>query len=203
MAAPILAAPGPPSCAGTAARRCSSSRPLRALSTSVARRVPRSNHDRHRINQQNHPGGICLNDAVANARGLVLQNVALSARQASLERSVPLRAWLATDTLRSRSPVRSRSPDDLRLTGFYRRSNPHRSATLLIGISTTRGFLPGGLSSTCPHASPGLDPSAHTGWCRTTLNRSSRRETTAIGKVIRTWRLSRACISVHGEPIRE
>ena len=35
------AAPGPPSCADTAAPRCSSSRPSHALSTSVARRVHR------------------------------------------------------------------------------------------------------------------------------------------------------------------
>src|ERR1017187_3029858 len=47
-----------------------------------------------------------------------------------------MRAWLATDT------HRSRSPDNLRLTGFCRRSNPHRSATLLIGISTFPRFPP-------------------------------------------------------------
>jgi hypothetical protein len=56
------------------------------------------------------------NDAVANARGVVLQNVPVSARQSSLERTVPLRAWLATNT------HRSRSPDDLRLTGLCRRT---------------------------------------------------------------------------------
>jgi hypothetical protein len=39
----------------------------------VARQVHRSNHDRHRICQQNLYGGIFLNDAVANTRGLVLQ----------------------------------------------------------------------------------------------------------------------------------
>jgi hypothetical protein len=76
----------------------------------VARRVLRPHHDRHRVNQQNPPAGIFLNEAVANARGLVLQNVPLSARQLPLERTVPLRAWFANDT------HRSRSPDDLRLT---------------------------------------------------------------------------------------
>jgi len=90
--APITAVPGPPSCADIAARRCSSSRPSRALSTSVAHRVHRAHHDRHRVNQQHFHGGIFLNDAVANARGLVLQNVPLSARQSPLERTVLLRA---------------------------------------------------------------------------------------------------------------
>ena len=47
-----------------------------------------------------------------------------------------MRAWLATDT------HRSRGPDELRLTGLPRRSNPHRSATLLIGISTSPRFPP-------------------------------------------------------------
>ena len=42
MAAPITAAPGPPSCADTAVPRCSSSRPSPALSTSVGRRVHRA-----------------------------------------------------------------------------------------------------------------------------------------------------------------
>jgi hypothetical protein len=58
------------------------------------------------------------------------------------------------------------------ITAFLscRRSNPHNAATLLIGISTSRGFLPGGLSNTCPQASPGLDSSARTGRCRTTLS---------------------------------
>src|ERR1017187_10576885 len=81
---PTSAAPGLPSCADTAAPRCSSSRPSRALSTSVARRVLRPHHDRHRVNQQNFHGGIFLNDAVANARGLVLQNGPVSARYSPL-----------------------------------------------------------------------------------------------------------------------
>ena len=59
-------------------------------------------------------GGIFQNHAAANARGLVLQNVPLSARQSSLERTLPLRLRLATDT------HRSRRRDDLRLTGFCR-----------------------------------------------------------------------------------
>ena len=50
------------------------------------------NRDRHRINQQILPGRNRLNDAVANARGLVLQNVPLSARQSALERTLPLLA---------------------------------------------------------------------------------------------------------------
>ena len=42
----------PPSSAGTAARRCSLSRPWRALSTSAVLRARRSQHDRHRVNQR-------------------------------------------------------------------------------------------------------------------------------------------------------
>jgi hypothetical protein len=57
----------------------------------VARQVHRSNHDRHRISQQNLYGGIFLNDAVANTRALVLQNLPLLARQSSLELTSPLR----------------------------------------------------------------------------------------------------------------
>ena len=96
------------------------------------------------INQQNFHVGILQNHAAANARGLVLQNVPLSARQSPLERPVPLRPWLATDT------HRSCSPDDLRLTGFCRRSNPHSSATLLIGISTSPRFPPSRLAQRLP-----------------------------------------------------
>ena len=156
----------PPSCADTAAPRCSSSRPSRALSTSVGRRGLRSNHDRHRINQQNLYGSILQNHAAANARGLVLQNAPFSARASLLERTLPTRPWLATNT------QRSRSTDDPRLTGFCPRSNPHSAAPLLISSARPRGFLPGGLSNTCPQASPGLDSSARSGRCRTTLNPS-------------------------------
>jgi hypothetical protein len=116
----------------------------------VARRVLRSNHDRHRVKQQTLYGGILQNHAAANARGLVLQNVPLLARQSFLELTLPLRAWLATDT------HRSRSHDDLRLTGFCQRSNPHRSATLLIGISTSPRFPPWGLVQHLPPSLTGL-----------------------------------------------
>ena len=87
---------------------------------------------------------------VANARRLVLQNVPFLARQSPLERTVPLRAWLATDT------HRSRSPDAPRLTGFCPRSNPHRSATLLIGISTSPRFPPWRLVQHLPPSLTGL-----------------------------------------------
>src|SRR5580700_7014598 len=104
MAVPITAAPDPPSCADTAAPRCSSSRPSHALSTSVALRVHRPHHDQHRINQQNFPAGICFNRVVANALVLVLQSARVLPPQSPLERQVPLRAWHATDSHRSRSP---------------------------------------------------------------------------------------------------
>ena len=152
LVAPITAAPGLPSCADTAARRCSSSRPSRALSTSAALRVHRFHHDRHRINQQNFPGGICINYAVANPLVLVLQNDRVLPPQSPLDRLVPLRAWHATDT------HRSRSRDNLRPTGFCQRSNPHRSASLLIGISTSPRFPPSGLAQRLPS-----DLSAHAG----------------------------------------
>src|SRR5208283_2845524 len=131
-------------------------------------------------------GGICQNDAVTNTRGLVLQNVPLSARQSSLERSMPLRAWLATDT------HRSRSPDHLRLTDFYRRSNPHRSATLLIGISTSPRFPPWRLVQHLPPSLTGLDASARTSRCRTTLNPTrflGRSPDTATAEDLRRYQL--------------
>jgi hypothetical protein len=57
---------------------------------------------------------------------------------------------------------RSRSPDDLRLSGFCLRSNPHRSATLLIGISTSPRFPPWRLVQHLPPSLTGLGPlSAH------------------------------------------
>jgi hypothetical protein len=139
-----------PSSNGSKARRCSSLRPSPGLSTSVAHRVHRPHHDRHRVNQQHFHGGIFLNDAVANTRGLVLQNVPLSARQSPLERTVPPRAWPVIDT------HRSRIPDDHRLTGFCRCSNPHRSATLLIGISTSPRFPPWRLVQHLPPSLTGL-----------------------------------------------
>jgi len=156
LTAPITVAPSPPSCADTAARRCSSSRPSRALSTSAARRVLRPHHDRHRVNQQNFPGGISLNEAVANARGSVQQNAPLLPPPSPLEHPVPLRAWLAIDT------HRSRNPDNLRLAGLCRRSNPHRSAILLIGISTSPRFPPWRLVQHLPPSLTGLGQlSAH------------------------------------------
>jgi hypothetical protein len=121
-----------------------SSRPSRALSTSVALRVHRSQHDRHRINQQNFPGGICLNNTVANSHCLVLQVAPTAPPQSPLERPVPLRTWHATDT------HRSRNPDYLRLIGACRRSNPHSSADLLIGISTSPRFPPSALARRLP-----------------------------------------------------
>jgi hypothetical protein len=92
----------------------------------------------------------CKNHAAANARSLVLQKVPFSARASLLERTLPTRAWLATDTHRSRRRV------DLRLTGFCKRSNPHSAAPLLISSARPRGFLPGGLSNTCPPSLTGL-----------------------------------------------
>jgi hypothetical protein len=113
-------------------------------------------HDRHRVNQQNLYGGILQNHAAANARGLVLQNVPFSARQSSLELTLPLRPWLATDT------HRSRNPDDLRLTDFCRRSNPHSAAPLLILISTSPRFPPWRLVQHLPPSLTGLGQlSAH------------------------------------------
>jgi hypothetical protein len=97
---------------------------------------PGSRHDRQRFTSHNIAGGICSNHAVANVRGLVLQNVRVLPPPSPLERRVPLRACLATDT------HRSCTPDNLRLTGIRRRSNPHKSATLLIGISTSPRFPP-------------------------------------------------------------
>jgi hypothetical protein len=69
----------------------------------VARRVLRSNHDRHRVNQQNIYRGILQNHVAANTRGLALQNVPTLARQSSLEITWPPPPWLATDTHRSRT----------------------------------------------------------------------------------------------------
>jgi hypothetical protein len=65
----------------------------------VGHRVHRPQHDRHRIDQRNFSGGIFLNNAVANSRGLVLQNDPVSTRQSLPERIVPMRASLATGTL--------------------------------------------------------------------------------------------------------
>jgi hypothetical protein len=111
-------------------------RDLRAPSTSAGRRALRFHNERDRINQHNFLGGICLNGAVPSSHRLVLQIVRALPLPSPLARSVPLRAWLATDS------HRSRSPDYLRLRGLCRRSNPHRSATLLIGISTSPRFPP-------------------------------------------------------------
>jgi hypothetical protein len=72
------------------------------------------------------------------------------ARQSSLELTLPLRPWLATDT------HRSRSPDDLRLTDFCRRSNPHSAAPLLILISTSPRFPPWRLVQHLPPSLTGL-----------------------------------------------
>src|SRR5271165_5586756 len=135
-AAPILTAPDPPSCAGTAARRCSSSRPSRVLSRSADRRHRRAHHDRHRLNQRNFTDGIFLIYAVANARGLVPQNVRLLALHSSLEPPISPRSWLAIDT------HRSRRRDNPRHMGFCRPSNPHSAAPLLILTRTSPRFPP-------------------------------------------------------------
>src|ERR1019366_6213641 len=70
LAAPIMVPTGPPSCADTAALRCSSSRPSLALSTS-ADRQSRSRHDQQRFNRRDFAGDIYPNHAVANTRRLV------------------------------------------------------------------------------------------------------------------------------------
>ena len=111
-AAPITVTPDLPSCAGTAARQCSSSRPSPALSTSADRRVRRCPHDPDRRSQTFLPGGICLNDAVTHSRGLVLQNGLQYSPASPVASSVPLRTWHAIDT------NRSLSPDYLRLTSL-------------------------------------------------------------------------------------
>jgi hypothetical protein len=116
----------------------------------VARRVLRPHHDRHRVNQQNFHGRIFLNDAVANARGLVLQNDTVSVRQSLLERTVPMRAWLATDT------HQSRRRDNPRHIGFCRPPNPHNAAPLLILISTSPRFPPWRLVQHLPSSLTGL-----------------------------------------------
>src|SRR6202041_2706657 len=106
--------------------------------------------------QQNFHGGFLQNHAATNARGLVLQNVPLSALQSPLELTLPLRPWLATDT------YRSRSPDDLRLTAFCRGSNPHSAAPLLILINTSPRFPPWRLVQHLPPSLTGLGQlSAH------------------------------------------
>ena len=64
---------GPPSCAGTVARPCSSSTPSLAHRTS-ADRQSRSRHDQQRFNRRDFPGDIYSSHAVANFRRLVLQN---------------------------------------------------------------------------------------------------------------------------------
>ena len=152
----IKAVSGPPSCADTAARRCSSSRPSRALSISAARRVHRLHHDRHRVNQHNFTDGVLLNDTIANSRGLVLQNDPVSAQASLLERTLPTRAWLATDT------HRSRRRDNPRHIGFCQPSNPHSAATLLILISTSPRFPPWRLVQHLPPGLTGLEQlSAH------------------------------------------
>jgi hypothetical protein len=122
----------------------------------VARRVHLPQHDRYSVNQPDLSGDIFLNDAVANARGLVLQNAPVLPPHAPLECRVPLRASFPTDT------HRSRSSDYLRLTGFCRSSNPHRSAILLTGISTSPRFPPWRLVQHLPPSLTGLGQlSAH------------------------------------------
>src|ERR1039457_3198540 len=101
LAAPIMVPTGPPSCADTAALRCSSSRPSLALSTS-ADRQSRSRHDQQRFNRRDFAGNTYPNLVVANARGLVLQIVRVLPPTSPLERPVPLRAWPTTDSHCSR-----------------------------------------------------------------------------------------------------
>ena len=86
---------GPPSCAGTAARRCSSSRPSPALSTSVDHQVHRPTMiDIASINRTS-PAAFSSIDAAANARGLVLQNVPFCRTTISLVNS-PCRCVLGS-----------------------------------------------------------------------------------------------------------
>jgi len=72
-------------------------------------------------------------------------------------------------------PNSHRSPrrDDPPHIGLCQPSNPHSAAPLLISSARPRGFLPGGLSNTCPQALPGLDSSARNGSCRTTLTQAA------------------------------
>src|SRR5271157_968403 len=135
-AAPILTAPDPPSCADTAARQCSSSRPSRVLSRSADRRQRRAHHDRRRVDQRNFTGGILLIYAVANARGLVPQNGPVSARRSVLEPPISPPTWHAIDTHRSR---RRDNPHHI---GLCRPSNPHSAAPLLILSRTSPRFPP-------------------------------------------------------------
>ncbi len=125
-------------------------------STSEARQVHRFPHDRHRVNQKTFAGGILLNDAAANARGLVLQNPSVLPPHAPHKCRGALRAWLPSNT------HQSRSPDYLRLIGVCPRSNPHRSAILLSGISTFPRFPPWRLVQHLPPSLTGLgELSAH------------------------------------------
>ena len=137
-AAPNRLCPGPPSCAGTAARRCSSSRPSLALSTSADRRARRAHHDRHRVNQRNFTGGIFLNDADANTRGRVLQNVRIVATTLHISHPryhrVPRHA---IDTHRS-----SRRDNRSLHIGLCQPSNPHSASPPLILSSTSPRFPP-------------------------------------------------------------
>ncbi|MGC2032271.1 MAG: hypothetical protein WA642_19795, partial [Steroidobacteraceae bacterium] len=48
------------------------------------------------------PAAFASTHAAANARGLVLQNVRVLSTQSPLARPVPLRAWHASDSHRSR-----------------------------------------------------------------------------------------------------
>jgi hypothetical protein len=83
-------------------------RELRALSTSADRRVHRAYHDRHRVNQQNFIDGISLNDTVANAPCLILQNAHVSLLHAFIECRVP------PDGPGMSAVRTSRKPDNLR-----------------------------------------------------------------------------------------
>ena len=139
----IRVAPGPPSCADTAARRCSSSRPSRALSTSVARQVLRPHHDRQRSIDTTSPAALPPIVPSRTPLASFCKTLPLPTRHRLLN------AGAATCLARHRHRSITQ-PDYLRLTSYYRRSNPHRSATLLIGISTSPRFPPSALARRPP-----------------------------------------------------
>lgn len=167
LAAPITVPTGPPSCAATAALRCSSSRPSLALSTSAGRRS-RSRHDQQHFNRHPFAGEIYPNHIVANARGLALQIVPVSLPKSPLERQVPLRAKPTTHSHCSRGRD---NPPHIR---YCRRSNPHSPAYPLTLAVSLRGFLPWGLSNAHPSDPSGPGRLAHWGGHRTILNKSCR-----------------------------
>src|SRR6202521_6340093 len=65
----LLTASGPPSCAGTAAHRCSSSRLSHERSTSADRRHLRVRHEHPLLTAKTFPVGASSNQADTNAHG--------------------------------------------------------------------------------------------------------------------------------------